>query len=1286
MEVSTNSEPMTIDRPSTPPPIRLYPVIIEDSPSTPPPVRLDPVMIEDNLGFVRVGCKGKGEGNFYKGKRKTVPIESIIGHLEEYSLLIPNFFKDNDPQNGKLYLRYLGIADIDCDVKNGDDIMEGKKPFFSGFDAKKFENKAALKRHIKGMIGFNEKWTVEKYAEVCPLFSEAKKQAEYIRLLVCNEGFENYMFFSGCKGFRVFWYDPKLWVRVPFGEAYGNAIVSHLNEYFLGLEQKFDRNLLPPQLKEVKWSESWLDPSVYNHDMSVKPDIEMHPDTDFYPRMPGSTVPIAKREPEQEVIMAINNFWELLFKEQQKLYSSDDWETFPEMKVGVKQAGQPSSKTPCKPNSSNQTCQILLTAGDPEWKALQTAIDRLHPDCGEIKSVQKKYQDDGWGEPTPVYKVVYKGKYCWASNAVHGNQQSMLIFKPSETLPDCRNKACPALWYKNTKPRNRKSILNREEEKIVFPEFDLSPPIPLNDKRHKPAETQPEAKKARTEFLDPEYVVIKLKPVNIDEEEPMEAEETVPKVEKLEDWRKKNHYEVLNVKENAKSDEIRSAYKAVALKYHPDKHGNNPIYVEVFKMIQTACEILTNHSKRLKYDEELRKKRTFAIKEDIIKQALNRLFGNYYTAEDISSISPFGNNKWVIALKTPKCYLSKATHNGWLVEIEVTKKGFKICCKKKSCAVSVRSQQSFPFTSEEYDTIFTKESKQKDQPLEDLEDEEFLDLDQERFVIINFGKGKTFIVDTEFKDPDLGSVRLKEYTSSDISSLKKVSISVVNAWAKHPDTKVFWGVSLSPEKATPDGIYNIWRGFVVNPLPPHEPPTIPQAGPFGSIPEATWLEKYLYFEKHGICAGSEDKFKYYMGFKALGIQRPSKLPQKYIVLRGPEGCFKGLSVHNSYGKAFARHYRYMSAGQMNPSYNKFLEGVIVLFADEALYAGDKAGYQSFMTWVTNDQLYINPKGNDGHDVRNMLHCFQATNEQWIFPVSSGKKHVRRPVVFDVKPLVPEDHDFFAQYVDQLENGNLLAEILGYLKNWDLTNFNVRKTPLECLQANNEQKLRGMDPVYSWWHSVLVDGEISTGEALTGIICILQKDVPVTRRQMRDSFRKYGQRTQFVRDHDFWDTMRKLSPTAFTEFKNNDGRFHVLPGIKQLRKEFCEAMNVLMEDAFPDATFEEIASSIAENSNQPQQSAFQTNNEHQAFLVEDEMEKKKRLEKEKIEANVTIHLSILNSVYEMGRRKKGWTPSIPFMHAWQALEEGRDPQLYNDMLGVFAREKEAISKLEPKSTI
>ncbi len=60
----------------------------------------------------------------------------------------------------------------------------------------------------------------------------------------------------------------------------------------------------------------------------------------------------------------------------------------------------------------------------------------------------------------------------------------------------------------------------------------------------------------------------------------------------------KDYYSILGIERNASKEEIKRAYKKLALKYHPDRGGDE----EKFKEIAEAYEILSNDKKRREYD------------------------------------------------------------------------------------------------------------------------------------------------------------------------------------------------------------------------------------------------------------------------------------------------------------------------------------------------------------------------------------------------------------------------------------------------------------------------------------------------------------------------------------------------------------------------------------------------------------------------------------------------------------------------------------------------------------
>ena len=66
---------------------------------------------------------------------------------------------------------------------------------------------------------------------------------------------------------------------------------------------------------------------------------------------------------------------------------------------------------------------------------------------------------------------------------------------------------------------------------------------------------------------------------------------------------KRDYYEVLGLQKGASADDIKKAYRKLAMKYHPDRNPDNKEAEEKFKEAAEAYEVLSNDDKRARYDQ-----------------------------------------------------------------------------------------------------------------------------------------------------------------------------------------------------------------------------------------------------------------------------------------------------------------------------------------------------------------------------------------------------------------------------------------------------------------------------------------------------------------------------------------------------------------------------------------------------------------------------------------------------------------------------------------------------------
>ena len=106
----------------------------------------------------------------------------------------------------------------------------------------------------------------------------------------------------------------------------------------------------------------------------------------------------------------------------------------------------------------------------------------------------------------------------------------------------------------------------------------------------------------------------------------------------------KDYYRVLGVAKTATAEEIKKAYRRLALKYHPDKNKGDKTAEDKFKDINEANEVLSDQEKRKKYDqfghdwEHYQEAAKQGEKFDWSKYAQQPAGGQRYETKDFSEI------------------------------------------------------------------------------------------------------------------------------------------------------------------------------------------------------------------------------------------------------------------------------------------------------------------------------------------------------------------------------------------------------------------------------------------------------------------------------------------------------------------------------------------------------------------------------------------------------------------------------------------------------------------------
>jgi hypothetical protein len=266
-------------------------------------------------------------------------------------------------------------------------------------------------------------------------------------------------------------------------------------------------------------------------------------------------------------------------------------------------------------------------------------------------------------------------------------------------------------------------------------------------------------------------------------------------------------------------------------------------------------------------------------------------------------------------------------------------------------------------------------------------------------------------------------------------------------WLTHPQRRQYETIVFNPEREAVNA-YNLWRGFSCEARP------------------GTKHELLLRHVRENVCQNVDEYYDYLLGWMARAVQNPATPGEVAVVMRGAPGTGKGM-LAREYGKLWGRHFLQISdTKHLVGSFNAHLRDCVVLFADEAFYAGDKKHESLLKALVTEEMFMIESKGVDAEASANYVHIIMASNSNWVVPAELKE---RRYFVLDVSDDHMQDSTYFGAIREAMDNGGR-ENLLHFLKTYDLSKYDVRAVPKT--EALRDQKQLSLESYEDWWFNKL----------------------------------------------------------------------------------------------------------------------------------------------------------------------------------------------------------------------
>jgi hypothetical protein len=282
---------------------------------------------------------------------------------------------------------------------------------------------------------------------------------------------------------------------------------------------------------------------------------------------------------------------------------------------------------------------------------------------------------------------------------------------------------------------------------------------------------------------------------------------------------------------------------------------------------------------------------------------------------------------------------------------------------------------------------------------------------------------------------------------------KETKVKAGEVWFSHPRRRQYLGGEVfDPQNRHRPDQFNRWQGWGVQPV------------------RGDWSRMRAHIRE--VIAGDDPVVDtYVIKWCARMVQRPWEVGEVVLMLRSLEGAGKGTFGQVLMQIAGAHGIYLGSEDHLVGAFNDHLFGRVFVFADEGVFAGDKAGVNKLKSLATEPGQSYNGKNRPLFSGRNAAHILAASNNLWVIPAGLDS---RRWCVLDVSGARIGDRAWFEGIHAELVNGGAAAMLYDLL-HMDLSGFDVRDYPVT--DALIDQRDISLDTDLAWLKDCLSRGYV-----------------------------------------------------------------------------------------------------------------------------------------------------------------------------------------------------------------